>query len=47
MLLTVHVPDSYPAERRYAINVLLGEFLGLEYDVVAWGGRVKLSVNTA
>lgn len=36
MSLTVHLPNGYPAERRYAVEVLLREFLGLDYDVVAW-----------
>src|SRR4051812_47099659 len=33
MTLLVQVPDSYKAERDYIASVLLGEFLGLEYQL--------------
>ncbi len=32
-MLTVHAPVSYETERRYAIGVVLGDFLGLEHRV--------------
>jgi peptidoglycan/xylan/chitin deacetylase (PgdA/CDA1 family) len=33
-MLTVHVPYGYPAERAYAVSVLLGEFLGLSFQIL-------------
>jgi peptidoglycan/xylan/chitin deacetylase (PgdA/CDA1 family) len=32
-MLTVQVPQNYQAERKYILSVLLGEFLGLEFQV--------------
>jgi peptidoglycan/xylan/chitin deacetylase (PgdA/CDA1 family) len=32
-VLIVQIPPNYEAERRYILSVLLGEFLGLEYQV--------------
>ncbi len=32
-MLKVHIPESYAPERAYVIDVLLGEFLGLSYEL--------------
>jgi len=32
-MIEVTIPDSFVPERTYAINILLGEFLGLEYHI--------------
>lgn len=34
MSLLVRAPDSYPAERRYVVDLVLGEWLGLDYELV-------------
>ncbi len=36
--MTVTIPAEFVPERRYAVDVLLGEFLGLEYDVEVVAG---------
>jgi hypothetical protein len=36
--LLVCVPDGYAAERRYVLDVILAEWLGLDYDVVSADG---------
>jgi hypothetical protein len=33
-MITVSIPDNFISERKYIINVLLGEFLGLRYQIV-------------
>jgi len=33
MKLLIHVPPSYPTERQYICDVLLGEFLGLDFQI--------------
>jgi len=39
--MIVKIPNNNEAERKYIINVMLGEFLGLEYDVKVEGRREK------
>lgn len=33
VMLKVHIPHTYESERRYVFDVLLGDFLGLEYQI--------------
>jgi len=40
--MIVKIPNNNVAERKYIINVMLGEFLGLEYDVKVEGRREKV-----
>lgn len=43
MTVFVSVPEGYAEERRYVLDVILGEWLGLDYDVVrADGPRVAI-----
>ena len=39
MRILVHQPETYDAERRYVLDVVLAEWLGLEYDVAHWTRR--------
>lgn len=32
-MLTIHIPSNYISERTYILDILLGEFLGLEYQI--------------
>ncbi len=46
MKLIVEIPPAYPEERGYVLDVLLGEFLGLEHDlrvVERRGVRIRLA----
>ena len=40
MKFLVKIPQGYEPERRYILGVLLGEFLGLDFDVLPYDDRV-------
>ena len=40
MKLLVQIPQGYEPERRYILDVLLGEFLGLDFEVLPYDDRM-------
>src|SRR5215475_1190196 len=40
MKLLVKIPQGHEPERRYVLDVLLGEFLGLDFEVFPYDDRV-------
>jgi O-antigen/teichoic acid export membrane protein len=42
--LSIHVPTTYPAQRRYVFDVVLREWLGLEYEL-AFEDRADVSIR--
>ena len=45
MKLVVRIPSSHEAERRYSIDVVLGEFLGLDYRVEVGGEDYRIELG--
>ena len=44
-MLVVHLPDNCRAERSYVLDVVLGEFLGLRFDVAWVPGATQVSIR--
>ncbi|MEO6773414.1 MAG: hypothetical protein ABI467_10405, partial [Kofleriaceae bacterium] len=44
MTLVVRIPSSHEAERRYSVDVVLGEFLGLDYTIEVGGEDYRIEL---